>query len=104
MKRFFTLSFLIVALVLTAGPLSQAKITKAKSSVVTSLQDLIVLLDLSRSQQNKAKVYIDNENCQCVCDEEKWTCIKTECELQENACLDDELSYDKISWRANTTS
>lgn len=74
----------------------EAKKSKLKG-ITTTLDDLLLLIDLSTTAKNKTKFFIDNEQCQCVCDGSQWSCLDTECSLQENACMDDEISYDNSS-------
>lgn len=98
MRRMVYLLILISGLVLATAPID----AKYKSrGVTTSLQNIMVLIDLSSSLNSKSKIYMDAEGCQCACDNEQWSCIDTNCEMQADACMDDELSYDKMPWQTD---
>lgn len=85
-------------LFLTASPLGAKNKSKG---VTTSLQDIMILMDLTSSIQDESKIYIDDENCQCVCSDEQWACVDTTCEMQEQACFNDVLTIERVPWHTD---
>lgn len=99
MRRITYVTILVLGLVLATSPIGAKYKNKG---VETSLREMLVLMDLSPSATNNTKVYIDEEGCQCVCDNEQWSCVdNTNCDMQADACLNDELSYDKLPWQVD---
>jgi len=96
MKRRFFYVLILMGLILLAAPLDAR--TK-KKGITTSLESLMVLMNLSQSLNSSSRIYIDAENCQCACDLEKWSCLNTECEMQDEVCMDVEVSYDVLPWQ-----
>ena len=90
---------LMMAPLLLSSSLGLAK--KPKAQVTTTMDQMLLLLDMSRSYNQKAKIFLDDQECQCVCDDSQWTCLDTECGMQEEACMNDEFSkessYDFVS-------
>ena len=98
MRQVAYLTILMAGLLLATSPIG-AKYNRG--GVTTSLQNIMVLIDLSHNLDNTSSIYIDGEGCQCVCDTEQWSCIDTLCEMQADACLNEALSYDSLPWQTD---
>lgn len=84
------------------GALENAN-AKRKNVITTSFGKLLMLIDLHHSTKDQSKVYIDDESCQCVCVDAEWTCVDTEeCHLQDEVCIDEELSFDDEDFKTVT--
>lgn len=98
MRRVIYFAILVAGLVLATSPID----AKYKNrGVTTSLQNVMILIDLSSSLKSKSAIYLDDEGCQCVCDNEQWSCIDTTCEMQADSCLDEELTFDSRPWQTD---